>query len=148
MLISPPPRGGTLEFVKPKLCPCGRGLAYRECCAPLHAGGEPDDPERVVRSRFSAFALGEVEYLWRTLHPDHDDRARPRDEVIAELRAASRENRYMALTILDAKDTRVLFRVKVFRKGADLSFTELSEFARDEHGWRYVAGYATDVDRL
>jgi SEC-C motif-containing protein len=126
-------------------CPCGSKRAYRGCCARYHTGAEPEDPERVVRSRFSAFALGETEYLWRTLHPHHDDRARPKDEVIRELKDACREHRYMGLTILEVKDTRVLFRVKVFRKGKDLSFTELSEFARDEDGWRYLAGSAPSL---
>jgi SEC-C motif-containing protein len=143
MRIPAVPSRSTLAIVK-QACPCGTGARYKECCGPKHAGGEPEDPERLVRSRFSAFALGEVEYLWRTLHPDHDDRARPKAEVIAELKRASRDNRYLGLTILDAKDTRVLFRVKVFHKGKDLSFTELSELARDQDGWRYLTGYASD----
>jgi SEC-C motif-containing protein len=34
----------------------------------------------------------------------------------------------------------VRFRVKVFQKGKDVSFEELSEFAHDGVGWRYVRG--------
>ena len=43
-----------------------------------------------MRSRFSAFALGETEYLWRTLHPEHPDRVRGHDALVAELWPAAK----------------------------------------------------------
>lgn len=99
-----------------------------------------------MRARFAAFAIGDAEYLWRTLHPDHEDRARPKDEVIRALRETSRALRFMRLAILEARDCRVLFRAAVFEKGKDRSFVELSTFARvdaeGESGWRYLSGEA------
>jgi len=96
-----------------------------------------------MRSRFAAFALGDAEYLWRTLHPDHEDCARDRATVLAALRDVARTLRFMRLTILDASGSRVLFHAAVFDKGKDRSFVELSSFARDDAGWRYVAGETT-----
>lgn len=93
-----------------------------------------------MRSRFAAFARGDAEYLWRTLHPDHEERALPKDAVVRALKAASRTMKYMRLTILEAKDARVLFLAGVFEKGKDRSFVEVSSFARDGAGWRYLAG--------
>jgi SEC-C motif-containing protein len=101
-----------------------------------------------MRSRFAAFALGDAEYLWRTLHPRHEERASPRDEVLRALRDASRTYRYMRLTILDAKDARVLFLAAVFEKGQDRSFVELSEFEHDGTGWRYVSGASRPAREL
>ncbi len=98
-----------------------------------------------MRSRFAAFAVGDAEYLWRTLHPDHEDRANPKTEARASLRGASRALKYMRLTILDAKDEHVLFLAAVFQKGKDRSFVELSTFARDGTGWRYLAGESRDA---
>jgi len=98
-----------------------------------------------MRSRFAAFAIGDAEYLWRTLHPDHEDRALPKDEVLRTLKATSRALKYMRLTILDARDTRVLFLAAVFDKGKNRSFVELSSFARDGVGWRYLAGESRDA---
>jgi SEC-C motif domain protein len=95
-----------------------------------------------MRSRFAAFAVGDAEYLWRTLGDGHEDRARPKDEVVRELRAASRAMKYMRLSIVDARDTRVLFHAAVFEKGTDRSFIELSTFQRDEDRWRYADGVA------
>lgn len=44
-------------------CPCGRGERYDSCCGPLHAGAAAPTAERLMRSRFSAFALGLSDYL-------------------------------------------------------------------------------------
>lgn len=133
-------------------CPCGSGASYAACCAPLHRGDrEASDATALMRSRYAAFAKKEALYLWKTLHPDHDDRARPEDEVIRDLRAACSSNRYMGLTILDARGAdangmaRVLFEAKVFRRGEDLSFVELSEFLHDGVGWRYLRGDGASI---
>lgn len=99
-----------------------------------------------MRSRFSAFALKDAEYLWKTLHPDHADRARPKDEVIKSIQQSVRNFRYMRLSVLDNDGpdeegvARVLFVAEVFEKGRDCSFMELSRFRRDEEGWRYLDG--------
>ncbi len=100
-----------------------------------------------MRSRYAAFATRRVDYLWRTLHPDHDDRALPREEMLARLRRVCDTHKYTGLTILDRKPpdqagiARVLFFARVFSRGQDLSFVELSLFARDEAGWRYLTGH-------
>jgi SEC-C motif-containing protein len=124
-----------------KLCPCTSGRPYADCCAPLHRGERAaETPEALMRSRFAAFALGDMEYLWRTLHPDHAERALPKEEALRSLKAAARALKYMRLTILDARGTRVLFLAAVFEKGKDRSFIELSSFARSGAGWGYLAG--------
>jgi SEC-C motif-containing protein len=55
-------------------CPCLSGLVYADCCGPLHAGiasGGPYAPtaEALMRSRYSAFAVGDAAYLLATWHP-------------------------------------------------------------------------------
>ncbi len=126
-----------------KTCPCTSGVAYGLCCRPFHRGErEADTPVLLMRSRFAAFALGDAEYLWRTLHSEHEDRALPKDEVVRALKSHAGSHKFMRLTILDAKDTRVLFLAGVFEKGKDRSFLELSTFGHDGTGWRYRAGNA------
>ncbi|QTE27793.1 YchJ family protein [Pengzhenrongella sicca] len=50
-------------------CPCLSGLSYAECCEPLHrAERAAPTAERLMRSRFSAFAVGDAGYLRRTWH--------------------------------------------------------------------------------
>lgn len=50
-------------------CPCGRGDQYRACCGPLHDGEPAPTAERLMRSRYSAFALGLERYLCESWHP-------------------------------------------------------------------------------
>ena len=54
---------------KSTACPCGNGT-YATCCKPYHTSKTfPDTAEKLMRSRYSAYALGEVDYLYNTTHP-------------------------------------------------------------------------------
>ncbi|MET0161434.1 MAG: YchJ family protein [Microbacteriaceae bacterium] len=53
-------------MTEPAPCPCGSGDALAACCAPLHAGSPAPTAERLMRSRFTAFALGDAAYLLRS----------------------------------------------------------------------------------
>ena len=51
-------------------CPCLSGMSYESCCEPLHREKQrAATAEQLMRSRYSAFALAEVDYLIAT-HPD------------------------------------------------------------------------------
>ena len=56
--------------VTPIACPCGRAESYRDCCGAFHQGrAAAPTAERLMRSRYSAFAVGDTGYLLRTWHP-------------------------------------------------------------------------------
>jgi SEC-C motif-containing protein len=44
-------------------CPCGSGQSLADCCAPYHAGRLPSTAESLMRSRYSAYVLGLIDYL-------------------------------------------------------------------------------------
>src|ERR1700739_1844489 len=50
-------------------CPCGLADDYKSCCGRLHSGTPAPTAESLMRSRYSAFAVGDVGYLLRTWHP-------------------------------------------------------------------------------
>lgn len=51
-------------------CPCGAGDQFGQCCLPLHRGERSAaTAEQLMRSRYSAYSVGDSEYLWRTWHP-------------------------------------------------------------------------------
>jgi SEC-C motif domain protein len=57
--------------VPSRRCPCGTGLRLAECCGPLHDGTTTAaTAEQLMRSRYSAFAVGDAGYLLATWHPD------------------------------------------------------------------------------
>ncbi|MGW6173578.1 YchJ family protein [Arthrobacter sp. NPDC055138] len=52
-------------------CPCGSGHTYGQCCRPFHRGdAEAPTAEALMRSRYTAFVAGDVDYLLRTWHPE------------------------------------------------------------------------------
>jgi SEC-C motif domain protein len=114
---------------------------------------EAQDATTLMRTRYSAFAAGEIDYLFRTLHPEHDDLAIPESELRESLRRSTRDHKYMGLTILDAAKpdaqglAHVLFLAKVFENGRNISFVELSAFAHDGTGWRYLSGTSRPAPR-
>ena len=100
-----------------------------------------------MRSRYAAFATAEIDYLVATTHPSHPDTSDV-DELRASLRRVAAAHKYTGLVVLDAREDggagQVLFRARVFSKGKDLSFTELSDFARDRGAWKYSSGRFID----
>ena len=62
-------------------CPCGRSgsaskgrsrtVTFGECCSPLLQGKQfAVDAEALMRSRYTAYVLGDAAYLRRSWHPD------------------------------------------------------------------------------
>ena len=55
----------------PDICPCDTGRPYETCCGPLHEGRRPAATAvALMRSRYSAYALGLRDYLLETWHPN------------------------------------------------------------------------------
>ncbi len=97
-----------------------------------------------MRSRFAAFAQGEVGYLYDTLDPEHPERQRPREEELADLRRNRQGMRFAKLTVLDTATEgdagTVLFHAEIYEAGKERSFVERSRFRRHPEGWRYLSG--------
>lgn len=119
-------------------CPCLSGSAFGECCAPLIAG-ERDAPTaaQLMRSRFTAFAIGAREYLLATWHPSTRPTSLELDPAMHWYRLdviATRGGRPFD------RDGTVEFRA-YYRAGAERGdLHETSRFVREGQGWRYVDG--------
>ena len=116
-------------------CPCGSGERYDACCGRLHRGAaDAQTPEELMRSRYSAYALGELDYVWRTWHP----RTRP-DSI--EPNAALG---WTGLTVLDTsvgpEEAWVEFEATYDRDGTPGRLHERSRFERRRGRWVYVDG--------
>nr|BFF27092.1 hypothetical protein GCM10025732_50570 [Glycomyces mayteni] len=60
----------TRKPARPTQCPCGSGETYAACCGRFHTGAAAaPTAEALMRSRYSAFAVGDEPYLLRTWHP-------------------------------------------------------------------------------
>ena len=127
----------------PRDCPCHSKKRYAACCGPLHKGdATAETAAALMRSRYAAFSLGLGEYLLTTLAHSHPDRTAD----AAELGSSRRHQRFMDLCILQevgeaaADQAQVLFYARLFERGIDYSFVELSDFVREDGAWRYQKG--------
>ncbi|MDP7704787.1 YchJ family protein [Mycobacterium sp. TY815] len=123
-------------------CPCGSGSGYADCCRPLHAGErDADTALALMRSRFSAFAVGDADYLSASWHP----RTRPKrlhldsDVVWRRLQIVDTE----AGTHDDTTGV-VEFRAQYVRDGKRQILHERSRFTREKGRWLYVDGDVGD----
>jgi SEC-C motif-containing protein len=110
-----------------------------------------------MRSRWSAFALGLGVYLVDTLSEGHPERTpAARAAAIRELSRIRERQRFLRLVILDegvpstaeSTEGEVLFHARIFEKGQDRSFAELSRFVREARHWRYDSGILLPTERL
>jgi SEC-C motif-containing protein len=117
-------------------CPCGTRADYRTCCEPLHRGErQAATAEELMRSRYSAHAHGEADYLIRTWHP------RTRPSAVTVDRAIT----WTGLQVTDvvaggAHDDGgvVEFTARFECAGHPGSRHERSRFERREDQWFYV----------
>jgi len=124
-------------------CPCGSNLAYTECCLPLIKGERSaETAEQVMRSRYSAYARKEIEYLFTSLHPDHRSNY---DEK--STRAWAESAVWHKLEILETTDGgsediegKVEFIVSYTEQGLKKNHHELSTFRKESGTWYFVSG--------
>lgn len=129
--------GATARTLDPGApCPCG-GDVFGRCCGPVLSGEPAATAEALMRSRYTAFALGDRRHLEDSWHPS----TRPaRLDLDAGLE-------WIGLSILDtaagaAGDTRgvVAFRAR-WRDGRTTGeLSERSRFVRQRGRWWYVDG--------
>jgi SEC-C motif domain protein len=124
--------------VPPRRCPCGTGLTYAECCGRLHDGtASAATAEQLMRSRYSAFALGDDAYLSRSWHtstrPPHLRTDRSQRWTRLEILGASGGG------LLDAEGS-VEFRAHYSASGRPGVLHEDSCFVREGGRWVYLTG--------
>ena len=93
-----------------------------------------------MRSRYSAYALGLVDYILRTTHPHHPDAARPLEVRRQEIEGFCKTTVFKGLKILDAEESTVTFTVFLSQQGKVFSFTEKSTFEKVQGQWLYLKG--------
>lgn len=119
-------------------CPCGSGAGYEACCGPLHHGErQAGTVVELMRSRYSAYACGDADYLFRTWHP----RTRPTDVSVDPGVI------WTGLEVLeidgggaDDDHGEVEFCARFTTSGRDGMMRERSQFERRAGRWVYVDG--------
>lgn len=121
-------------------CPCGSGRTYAACCSPCHEGQPAATPQALMRSRYSAYALGLNDYLRATWAPE---------TCPADLDASTPpQPKWIGLEIKRHEESgdqgwvEFVARYKVGGKAHRMR--ETSRFARREGRWLYVDGEVSE----
>ena len=112
-------------------CPCESGASYAQCCAPLHAGAAAPSAIALMRSRYSAYVQGRVDYLLASWHAS----TRPATLVLEP------GTRWLGLSIKSQGASQVEF-VARYREGGGSAqrLHERSRFVQEDGHWFYVDG--------
>jgi len=117
-------------------CPCG-GSDYAGCCGRYHGGTPAPDAAALMRSRYSAFALGLDEYIQRSWHASK----RP---SLSDING-NEKSHWIGLQIqrheqLDSDHATVEFVARYKINGRAFVLQETSRFVREDGHWFYVDG--------
>lgn len=120
------------------VCPCGSGKHLGDCCGVFHAGLSLQQyaptPEALMRSRYSAYVLGDIAYLLATWHPST---APGELELHASTKWLELDVRHAASTG-DAGVVEFVARYRVNGRGERMH--ETSRFVRENGRWYYIDG--------
>ncbi|MDI5969222.1 YchJ family metal-binding protein [Streptomyces sp. SL13] len=128
----------------PAACPCGLPAEYADCCGRLHRGSaHATSPQELMRSRYSAFVVGDTAYLLRTWHPSTRPPALELDTGL----------RWQRLEIVATEgggpfhsEGVVEFRAHYRQAGRNGAMCERSRFSHLDGAWVYVDGDVTVTD--
>lgn len=120
------------------LCPCCSELTYGECCAPyIKEEKEAPGPEELMRSRYTAFCIGDIDYVKNTWHP----------ETLPDDLDADEPNDWIGLEIIEVAideeegvEGEVEFIAKLIYDGKLETLHEVSQFEKIDGHWLYHSG--------
>ncbi len=124
----------------PKECPCDSGLPYARCCGPLHTGAPAPDAKALMRSRYSAYVLGNADYLRASWH------ASTRPAHLSLAGAPGQRTVWLGLKVESHASTgpdtaEVVFTARLRAGGGSAQrMHERSRFVRQDGHWFYVDG--------
>jgi SEC-C motif-containing protein len=128
-------------------CPCGSTKSLEECCGPLLAGERSAaSAEELMRSRYSAYARGDIAYILETIHPEER-----KNHEESSIRQWSEESEWLGLEVLDAPaddgaESTVEFVARYKSAAGEIvAHHERSHFVRIDGRWYFQDGVPVDA---
>ena len=129
------------------LCLCSSELPYNECCGLYHANEKnPPNAEALMRSRFTAYAMHNGDYLKATW----DSKKCPES-----IDFSKDEAEWQCLEIVDTKkggikDSKGIVEFKAYYliNGEEMVMNEISRFKKVAGRWLYLDGMVKSVGKL
>lgn len=129
--------------IESNICPCGTSKTYGDCCGP-YLEGKKSAPtaEALMRTRYTAFATGNMDYIFNTHHES------TRAELdMDSVKSWALNSEWLGLEIRETqkgeeKDTegQVEFKCRFNFNDKEQTHHELSTFRKDSGKWFFVDG--------
>ena len=120
-------------------CPCGQG-DYQHCCQPLHVGqAHAETASQLMRSRYSAFALQQIDYIVQTTALGQQ--ASLDVDAIADW---SKSNQWLKLEVLNSNEkldknhAQVEFKAHYHDGEQTQIHHEISHFVQHQARWYFL----------
>ncbi|TYK64300.1 YchJ family protein [Colwellia echini] len=125
------------------LCPCGSSALFTNCCQPFICKNPPakqvTTAEQLMRSRFSAYAVKNGQYIYDTYAA-----AQQVNNSLTDIQSWAEECIWIALVIHnvvnDITENTVEFTAYYIVDNTLCELREKSNFAREQGQWRYIDG--------
>lgn len=124
-------------------CPCGSRKQLQDCCNPIIKNQSAPTALALMKSRYTAYSIGEAQYLYDTTHQKHRS-----EYKIEGIEQWSKENTWTNLEIISVEhgsvsDTIGVVEFKAYftdAKGKNQVHHERSNFQKEEGRWYYLDG--------
>lgn len=128
-------------------CLCDSGMDYSQCCGLYHSGEKlPATAEALMRSRFTAYAMRNADYLRATWDsakcPEIIDFSKEkadwyRLEIIETKKGGPRDNKGL-----------VEFKAYFVQDGEEYAMHEISRFIKTSNRWFYLDGVIKSIAKV
>lgn len=136
------------------LCPCGSDRAYSHCCrAIILAEKSATSPEQLMRSRYSAYAKKNAQYIYLTYATSSQA-----EQLIEDIEQWAEQTQWLKLVIHHSSDyqkdlannnnAQVEFSAFYQYQGQLWQMRERSNFVVEQGNWRYLDGEVSDSNEL
>ncbi|MDN3651242.1 YchJ family protein [Thalassotalea ponticola] len=122
-------------------CPCGSNKPLQQCCLVFIEGRDiAQSAEQLMRSRYTAYALGNANYIAQTYA-----KAQQRNNSEADIQAWIEQTHWLGLTIEDTNYSDneqhfVQFVASYLYQDQIRQLQENSRFIKEDGHWRYIDG--------
>jgi SEC-C motif-containing protein len=138
-------------MLTPSLCPCGSRQPFTRCCQPYLQGQVPaPTAEALMRSRYTAYCQGNIDYLIATHHPSQrqpgDGPLGPVFDHRASLTQTIHQTQWQGLTIVQTEQGQptdgegIVEFVAAYRAPMPGQLHERSHFVQEKGRWFYLKG--------
>ncbi|MEW6995611.1 YchJ family protein [Colwelliaceae bacterium MEBiC 14330] len=117
-------------------CPCGSKLAFNDCCQGfITQEKRPSTAEQLMRSRFSAYATKNAQYIYDTY-----GELQRKNHTLTAIKSWAEQCFWLALEVHESKQNMVDFSAYYVLDDTLCELRERSNFALEQKQWRYLDG--------